>query len=173
MSDPPAQKDTQTLDRRSRGTNTGRLRPSAMWLGYASSLLFVISYHWHPPLHIHIYTCQIWHLYPPGGDQVLSHLLVSPTVPIHYEREMSSPFKTFLLRSQSQTGRPFAWSLSSLCSPVRDGDQTMDHFHDMWESLLFRWLPGRQPLPSLLFPLFTAFGSINMGAHLMWSPPSD
>lgn len=52
-----------------------------MWLGYACSLLFVISYHWHPPLHIHIYTCQIWHLYPQGGDQVLSHLLASLTVP--------------------------------------------------------------------------------------------
>lgn len=52
------------------------------------------------------------------------------------------------------------------CSPVREGDQTMDHFHDMWESLLFQWLPGRQPLPSL----FEAFGSITTGAHLMWSP---
>ena len=55
------------------------------------------------------------------------------------------------------------------CSPVREGDQTMDHFHDMWESLLFPWLPGRQPLPSPI----GAFGSITTGAHLMWSPPSD
>lgn len=42
----------------------------------------------------------------------------------------------------------------------------MDHFHAMWESLLFQWLPGRQPFPSL----FGAFGSITTGAHLMWSP---
>lgn len=42
----------------------------------------------------------------------------------------------------------------------------MDHFHAMWESLLFQWLPGKQPLPSS----FEAFGSITTGAHLMWSP---
>lgn len=53
-----------------------------------------------------------------------------------------------------------------LCSPVREGDQTMDHFHAMWESLLFQWLPGKQPLPSS----FEAFGFITTGAHLMWSP---
>lgn len=98
---------------------------------------------------------------PPKPD--FPHLLCS--------REMSSGLKTLLLWSPSPTGRPLACSFSSLCSPVRDGARTMDHFHGMWESLLFRWLPGRQPLPSLFFPLFTAFGSINMGAHLMWSTP--
>lgn len=42
----------------------------------------------------------------------------------------------------------------------------MDQVHAMWESLLFQWLPGKQPLPSP----FEAFGSVTTGAHLMWSP---
>lgn len=38
---------------------------------------------------------------------------------------------------------PVLWaSLLSVRAP------NMERFHHMWESLLFRWLPGRQPLPS-------------------------
>lgn len=158
-----------------------------MWLGYSCSLLFVISYHWHPPLHIHIYTCQIWHLYPQEIDQVLGPFLeyltfLSPSFSflcivlfcLFFSRNDTTFLKckkTPTLVFSSKTGGVFAFVLrvSLPCFPVWEGDQTVDHFHAMWESLLFQWLPGRQPFPSL----FGAFGSITTGAHLMWSPPSD
>lgn len=142
-----------------------------MWLGYACSLLFVISYHWHPPLHIHIYTCQIWHLYPLGRDKVLSPLLESLTKLSHLVCLQATwvglPLNVnevcFGLRREVLLLNPLHLSPDL---QLEMETKTMDHFHDMWESLLFQWLPGRQPLPSL----FGAFGSITMGAHLMWSP---
>lgn len=43
----------------------------------------------------------------------------------------------------------------------------MDHVHAMWESLLFQWLPDKA---ASSLSLFLEFGSLTMGAHLMWSP---
>lgn len=142
-----------------------------MWLGYACSLLFVISYHWHPPLHIHIYTCQILHLYPPGGDQVLRHLLASLTVPpslFASHTWLSIPFDIndvcFGPSPQAFLRRPFA-SLPLLFSQRRRANHGPLPWYVGVPAVS---MAARQAASSL--PLFGAFGSITAGAHLMWSP---
>lgn len=120
-----------------------------MWLGYACSLLFIISY-WHPPLHIHIHLSNMTPLCTrrrPGSEWSSSPTIVLPSTVPFGDVSPHPLHPSDALRSKEE-------------------DQSMDHFHGMWESLLFPWLPGTQPLSSP----FGVLGSITAGAHLMWSP---
>lgn len=91
---------------------------------------------------------------------------------LHGDAPVSEP----VTRRSRKATRHLLWSLFIRqeglllhCFPLSPvgGEEpwSMDLFHAMWESLLFPWLPVRQPLPSVL----GALGSTTAGAHLMWS----
>lgn len=98
----------------------------------------------------------------------------SPRRPDRPHRSEGALLYRLLRCSQTQTGRPFAPSCASLpllCS------QSWSPNHGAFPSYVgvpAVSVAARQAASSLpLSPLFAAFGSTTIGAHLMWSPPSD